>query len=190
MTQQKRSRAVPAMEFIEGQELPAIPPVDWSSAMRNRVFKSRVMQLICRNMKEHFETTLKNQNKTLVIDYHDVPEVIGSEIDLPDMLTAGQMQDQEPRRGECDIKAFTWMNQRDTLLVESTDGDFIPIALIQLEDQEKQRTADDDEKASTSDPKPDVVLHRMKTHVSPAGAKRKSDGKPSENMSTCRFHRF
>ena len=178
MTQQKRSRAVPAMEFIEGQELPAIPPVDWNSAMRNRVFKSRVMQLICRNMKEHFETTLKNQNKTLVIDYHDVPEVIGFEIDLPDMLTAGLMQDQEPRRGECDIKAFTWMNQRDSLLVESTDGDFIPIALIQLEDREKQCIANnDDDKAEPPNQKPDVVLHRMKTHVSPAGAKRNSDGK-------------
>jgi hypothetical protein len=36
-------------------------------------------------------------------------------------------------RGECDIKAFYWLKYSNRLLVVSTDGDFVPIAMLQLQ---------------------------------------------------------
>ena len=157
MTQRKRSRAVPNMEFLAGQELPPLPPDDWNSAMRNRSFKAKVMQLISRNVHHSFQDL---KDKTVIIDFKDEPEMVGMPITLPPVMQMPQIE--TARRGECDIKAFSWSKAGETLLIESTDGDFIPIALVHVEDAERQG-------------KPvSVILHRMKTNVTPA--KRKRDG--------------
>ena len=43
-------------------------------------------------------------------------------------------------RGECDIKAFFWMRYSRRLLVVSTDGDYIPLSMLQtLHDQRSKR---------------------------------------------------
>ena len=153
MTQAKRAKQSPAMDFTEHEELPPIMPDDWYGAMRNRTFKVKVIQLMVNNIRQHYlkDTALINQNKSIIIDFTDTPEVIGSPRDLPDV---------PGKRGECDIKAFSWLGY-GPLLIVSTDGDFLPISLIQLEQlvlATKQRHH--------------VYLLRMVTNTAPAGTKR------------------
>jgi len=145
MTQRKRMRDVEAIEFQRGQELPTIIPDNWSAAIKNRAFKTKVISFIISNLRSHYENT----SLTLVIDYMGVPEVIGTPIQLP-----SELQNADLKRGECDIKAFMW-TKLGPLLIDSTDGDFIPIALLQYDECNSP-----------------IVLHRFTTRV--------RDSKPSD----------
>ena len=123
MTQRKRMRDVAALEFQRGQELPTTIPDNWSAAIKNRAFKTKVISFVVSNLRSHYQ----NISSTLIIDYMGVPEVIGAPIQLPT-----ELQNVELKRGECDIKAFFW-NRLGPLLIDSTDGDFIPISLLQYD---------------------------------------------------------
>tara|TARA_Y100000361_G_scaffold69847_1_gene61622 strand:+ start:5338 stop:6615 length:1278 start_codon:yes stop_codon:yes gene_type:complete len=156
MTQIKRSRHVPVLDFKNGDDLPPIMPENWSSAMRNRTFKVKVIQLIVNNIRAHYanDNGLVTQNKTVIVDFTDTPEVIGAPRDLPNL---------SGKRGECDIKAFSWMCY-GPLLIVSTDGDFMAIALIQLEQMVLEKNCSQY-----------VYLLRMKTSVD-GGLKRPRQG--------------
>jgi hypothetical protein len=145
MTQLQRSRHVPPMTFKEDEQLPAILPENWAGAMRNRTFKTKVAAFVVQNLRIKFqdETT-----RTLVIDFTDQVEVLGAAFALPAVL----QPDSKARRGECDIKAFAYLSNAGPLLVESTDGDFIPLALLQMQKE-----------AIRSGKMPLVILHRMYT---------------------------
>lgn len=71
------------------------------------------------------------------------------------------------KRGECDIKAFVWAELGDLLIV-STDGDFIPLSLVQMERREL-----DPRQA----PPPKIVLYRMTTNTEAQGTKRSGTGR-------------
>jgi hypothetical protein len=99
----------------------------------------------------------------VVIDYQGPPEVLGKPCKLPALFdvsstTPGIAPATELKRGECDIKAFVWA-ELGPLLIISTDGDFVPMSLLQLE------RANNDEAR--------IVLYRMATNV---GIKRNSTG--------------
>lgn len=150
MTQQKRSRHVPAMVFNEADELPPIMPEEWASAMRNRTFKVKVIKMIVMNIQQHYnqDDALLQAKRTIIIDFIGAPQVIGYPVELPDL---------SGKRGECDIKAFAWMCY-GPLLIFSTDGDFVAIALIQLE-----------RIIAATRTRHHVFLLRMKTRVEAAG---------------------
>lgn len=143
MTQRKRMKDVEVLEFTAEQALPSFIPDNWMSAIKNRTFKTKVIGLVLRHLRSHFKDDAVN---TLVIDYMGAPEVLGKPIELPAVFH-GPGSSLHPgsdehaahahnlRRGECDIKAFAWMSL-GPLLIESTDGDFIPIALLQLRECE------------------------------------------------------
>lgn len=151
MTQLKRSRHVPAMNFAQDDDLPPIMPENWAAAMRNRTFKVKVIQMIISNIRLHYNQSvndLHSKHRTVVVDFVGQPDVIGLPIVLPDL---------SGKRGECDIKAFAW-SCYGPLLIVSTDGDFVAISLLQLERmllETQQRHQ--------------IYLLRMKTNVEPTG---------------------
>lgn len=153
-TQRKRSDHVKALAFEEADELPPLMPDEWAGAMRNRVFKTKVVSLIVRNVVERF----KNGPHTVIIDWVGTPKVHGPPIQLPAVLQACAEEGGELKRGECDVKAFAWSGMGMPLVIESTDGDFVPMSLLHLESR-----ADD------ADTKPPCIfLHRLKTNLTPA----------------------
>ena len=150
MTQIKRCRHVPALNFSPDDPLPPIMPENWSAAMRNRTFKVKVIQMIVNNIRLHYSKTnsLQQNHQTIIIDFMDTPEIIGLPKALPDL---------SGKRGECDIKAFAWMCY-GPLLIVSTDGDFMAISLVQLEKMILETNSVQQ-----------VYLLRMKTNVEPTG---------------------
>jgi len=126
MTQCKRNKSVPNMDFNEHDDLPATIPENWAGAIRNRTFKIKVIGFVIRNLKLRFKHETR---RSVVVDFTGTPEVICGGYVLPPLFAG----DAVPGRGECDIKGPVWLDDRGPLLLESTDGDFLPIAMIQLE---------------------------------------------------------
>lgn len=269
MTQIKRIKTAPPVEFGEHEDLPQDFPDNWMDSIKNRAFKAKVITFVVCNVRRHYA---RETARTVIIDWRGPPEVIGRTIALPAMfageaaaaeaaaqaaakmaweakaekraakaarraakaakaaagaaapatdyidLTAGTesagptlnelnksrqvhpnlqpalhwilearqtasdgaamdcvpaaIQEAPPavdaapasaplRRGECDTKAFSWLELGPMLLI-STDGDYIPIALAQIE---RQGTTHE------------VYLHRMVCRSDGPG-KRKPDGRP------------
>ena len=134
MTQSKRNRSVPAVNFAEKDDLPPRPPQEWMAAMRNRTFKVKVMKYVMCRLKQHFRL---EERRSVVLDYHGVPEVIGGSYKLPELFK-NHTEENPLRRGECDIKGPHYLPHRGNMVMISTDGDFIPIALIQLEQRRRE----------------------------------------------------
>ena len=63
------------------------------------------------------------------------------------------------KRGECDIKAFVWA-ELGPLLIISTDGDFVPMSLLQCERAPHVR----------------IALYRMQTNMNSTPTKRSASG--------------
>jgi hypothetical protein len=178
MTQVKRNKQVPTLRFDEGDHLPAFMPEDWSSAMRNRTFKVKVIHKIMLETRAWFLDKLRQdpvwRARTLVLDFQRRPQVLfagaptagpGAADDLGGARGGAELDASLPPpdspvwkgRGECDIKAFFWMRFSRRLLVVSTDGDYIPLSMLQmLQDQRAQATA--------ASPAPcEIFLFRMRT---------------------------
>lgn len=175
-TQRKRSEHVQALNFSEADELPSSLPEEWAGAMRNRVFKTKVVGLIVRNVAERFKSP--SATHSVIIDWVGPPRVYGKPVELPALFAdreadrgadrhADRQGEGAPlRRGECDVKAFAWSAMGMPLLIESTDGDFVPMSLLHLETTAGEGRT------------PSIFLHRLKTNLTPAkrtlkgGAKR------------------
>lgn len=175
-TQRKRNTHVPTVNFEEGQDLPSRPPSSMSGAMRNRAFKTKVIAFIVRSLRMHYK---HETHRSVVVDYVGAPEVLGRPLVLPGVFQprvsqaapapapeAASEPAPEPappppelKRGECDIKAFAWA-ELGPLLIVSTDGDFVPLSLVQLERAEEAHQR--------------IVLYRMTTNNAPV--KRSSAG--------------
>lgn len=158
MTQRKRNKSAKDFVYDVSKGLPEAPPVDWNAAMRNRIFKVAVIKFIVKNIKLHY----KNHEKTVIVDWVGVPDVLGRPLSengrsLPDCVL-----DAESKRGECDIKAFAWTGWGPTM-IESTDGDFIPLALLQTQKHPSKR----------------IFLERILTRTS---SKRTSEGVRKRQM--------
>jgi len=158
MTQRKRNKVAKDFAYDSAKGLPEEPPEDWNAAMRNRTFKIAVINFIVKNIKLHY----RNCDKTVIVDWVGVPVVLGRQLsadarELPDCVL-----DPTGKRGECDIKAFAWTAWGPTL-IESTDGDFIPLALLQTSIDNTKR----------------IFLERIHTRIS---AKRTADGTKKRQM--------
>lgn len=146
-TQRCRSRHVPFVNFNEQDELPKEIPDDFAAMMRNRTFKCKVIAYVVHCVRQHFIKNLMGRaDKTLIIDFKNSPQILGKAVEL----SADTFSNQDAKRGECDIKAFNYIGM-GPLLIISTDGDYVPMALIQL----KQNTGNDM-----------VFIHRIKINVS------------------------
>lgn len=151
MTQRKRSAKVVTYKYDPAEALPRVPPEDWNAAMRNRNFKINVIKFVVRNLEIHFRAC----SKTIIIDWVGAPVVLGRALALDGRELP--VHDPGSKRGECDIKAFGWTTWGPTVL-QSTDGDFVPLALLRA-----------------SDGAAPIFLERLMTHLTPA-KKRNVDG--------------
>lgn len=151
MTQRKRTQRVPTYDFDPNNPLPHKLPENWAGAIRNRNFKVKVIQLIIVNIADRYGA---DTHRSVAIDFVGPVQVVGKPIDLPALLSRTEPV---PKRGECDIKLFTWMPPPGAgpLLIVSIDADFLPLSLLHLH----------------SCPEADIMLYRMTTTV----AKRKRE---------------
>lgn len=155
MTQTKRKRHVPSVQVHENQSLPSELPHNWQQCIMNRTFKTKVIHLIVEMLPQMIRLTEK---QSLIIDYKGSPV----------MYTADQQEkiltDFESL-GEADIK-FTRYMAFGNMLVDATDGDYIPIALMKIE-----------QLCKNNDLVPNISIYRMEIKTS-SSTKRTADDKP------------
>lgn len=160
MTQRARNAKQAVFSFNEHNEMPRVPPQDWAACMRNRYFKSQVVAMVVRNVQRQY----KLHTKTVIVDWMGPPVVLGRALDLDGRALPPAALDPAARRGECDIKALAW-SAFGPLVVQSTDGDFLPLALVHCEAHADRH----------------VFLERIETKIS-AGAKRTALGITKRRM--------
>jgi len=158
MTQRKRNNLAQSFDYDSTKGLPDAPPQDWNAAMRNRTFKVAVIQFVAKNIALHY----KSCPKTVIVDWVGVPAVIGRQLQEDTRTLPESVVRDTSKRGECDIKAFAWTCWGATM-IESTDGDFIPLALLH----------------TSSDITKSIFLERIETRVS---KKRTADGIKKRQM--------
>jgi hypothetical protein len=143
MTQVKRAKQKIVLPFAQTACLPSIMPEDWAGAMANRSFKVKV---ICKVLEvtavwfnKKIATDAAYKERNLVLDYAGVPQLLClKNVECAPNRVANfiSQYDWTPKkdtvgRWECDIKAFIWMNVSSCLCIVSTDGDYLPLALLQ-----------------------------------------------------------
>jgi hypothetical protein len=185
MTQAKRAKQKIVFPFAQTACLPSKMPEDWAGAMANRSFKIKVICKVLEATTLWFNKKLASdaayKERNLVLDYAGVPQLL--------RLTTGETapnkvadfiskHDWAPRqatvgRGECDIKAFVWMHVSSCLCIVSTDGDYLPLALLQTCGRECE-----------------VLLFRMTTQIADgASVKRKLSSSTSAVESGVKSHK-
>ena len=122
ITQLKRRVGVQLLPFSDTDVLPAVLPEEWKEAIMSPWFKHRVIELICTNIPR---LVTPPQGCKLIVDWETVTEyTYGEETSvLVDIV-------QESDIGEADLKFTRWMRALQcSMLIEATDGDYIPISL-------------------------------------------------------------
>jgi len=105
----------------------------------------------------------KNHDKTVIVDWMGPPVVLGRALEVDKREVPAAVLDPAAKRGECDIKALAW-SEFGPLVVQSTDGDFLPLALVHCEAHADRQ----------------VFLERIETRVS--AAKRTALGTTKKRM--------
>jgi hypothetical protein len=171
MTQATRRKHIPAIPFSETSPLPCMVPEGeyWTQAISNRTFKNKVIEYVCLKLPKLLLARCENPSrKTIIIDY-DIPEVFRINPDT-DKVCVNQLSELPPL-GEADIKFPRWAAKYPKLLVDSIDGDSVPIALIQHETMLQQ-----------DQPPPRVCIYRMKIKLAddapPKDAKKRKPTDP------------
>ena len=127
ITQLKRRAGVNLIDFGASDVLPTALPSEWKEAIMNPWFKHRVIELICLNVPRLVSPP--RPGCRLIVDWETVAEYTYYEDDASDMPEP-RLVAQPTDIGEADLKFTRWMRcLRCPMLVEATDGDYIPIAL-------------------------------------------------------------
>lgn len=123
ITQLKRRAGVAIIDFGENDVLPNQIP-DWKEAIMNPHFKNKVIQLVCDSVPHLVQGT--TEGCKLVIDWQTIETY---EYDAHGLI-ASSIPEPPSTIGEADIKFPYWMKRLQTpMLIEATDGDYIPISL-------------------------------------------------------------
>jgi len=126
ITQLKRRAGVQLIEFGETDVLPTVLPSEWKNAIMKPWFKHRVIELICQNVPRLVSPP--RPGCKLIIDWETVHEYTYYEAN--DQMPEPVLLEQPSNIGEADLKFTRWMRAlRCSMLIEATDGDYIPIAL-------------------------------------------------------------
>jgi hypothetical protein len=154
MTQAKRRRNIPVLPFSATSELPCMVPEGerWTQSIANRVFKTRVIDLVLLRLPALL--LLHHPKRRLIVDYQ-VP--VEYRFDPHDSLIHAQPIEEFPAMGEADLKFTRFADRFGKLMVDSIDGDSIPIALMHHE-RCLRRAA----------PPPMVSIYRMQLNVTPS----------------------
>lgn len=128
MTQAKRRRNVPVLPFTAASELPCMVPDGerWSQCIANRVFKTRVIDLVILRLPGLLLTG--KPQRQLIVDYQQ-PVAYRFE----DGRVVAETLEELPALGEADLKFTRFADRFGKLIVDSIDGDSVPIALMHHE---------------------------------------------------------
>lgn len=154
-TQRRRDQSLPDFKFAQHDSLPKNVPENFNGAMRNRQFKSKVIFTVIANLRYDFQKRFLQEpalaGRSLVLKFLRT-EVVGAPIDIPAAFAAPTKDNEAAvcKTGENDITLPLWIPtpSKGPLLIISTDGDFVPISMIQME-----RTGGD------------ILLYRLTTNV-------------------------
>jgi len=128
MTQFKRRRHVPSLDFSARDCLPPCVPrgEEFTRCISNRTFKAKLIQLVIHRLTTNLRCA---DGQCLVVDYAGSPvRHYSADSRLPPEPIAefGPL-------GEADVKFVRYTEIYDKLQVDSVDGDSIPIALLLME---------------------------------------------------------
>jgi hypothetical protein len=151
MTQLKRRRNVPPIPFSAHSELPCMVPEGerWTQCISNRTFKGRVIDLVLLRLPAlllHLKP-----GRRFIVDYQDPVEYrFNPETNQIQRRTLEGF----PPLGEADLKFVRHASMHGSLLVDSIDGDSIPIALMHHEAELRKGL-----------PPPNVAVYRLELKV-------------------------
>jgi hypothetical protein len=129
MTQTKRRRNVPSLEFHARDALPPCVPrgEDFTRCISNRAFKAKVIQLVVHRLTTGLQCA---EGQCLVVDYCGAPvRHYARSLQRPPEAIPGL----DRRLGEADVKFVGYADLFAKLQVDSVDGDTLPIALLHME---------------------------------------------------------
>lgn len=128
MTQSKRKKTVPIIDFAQSSCLPCMVPQGemWLRCILNRTFKAKVIELIINRLP--LIALSKFPTKQLIIDYKE-PTLYT----LTDGVVTQKEIDGFGCMGEADVKFVRYADLFQKLIVDSIDGDSVPIALLHHE---------------------------------------------------------
>jgi hypothetical protein len=136
ITQANRSKKHAPYEFGEGSQLPTTIPHGYNECLSNRIFKRKVMSMVCTRIVEFISLPATDAYvRSLVIDYAGCPVRFDAAPSQPRLCTAQPtFLVDVPPMGEADVKFLRWGAYFGGAMIAcSVDGDFIPIALMQHE---------------------------------------------------------
>ena len=177
MTQLKRRRHLPKLEILAREPLPPVCPCGqrWEQSIANRVFKAKVIARVV----EVLPNLLNLQpGQTLIIDYAGTPIEYTPNPD--GSLSTKELTHLCPL-GEADVKFMRYADMYKDLLVDSVDGDSIPIALLHTENAIRDLTQGTMRMEDLRAAPPRVCIYRITTRVQgeEEPAKKKAKGDPS-----------
>jgi len=158
ITQSNRNKMATPFVFHENQFLENLVPLDLNSRLRNRVYKRRVIECITRLIPEMIQ--LKSPSQRFIIDYMDAPRIF-----VLDKTSKEILEDRldMPPKGENDIKFTRFCRMFDKSVVYSVDGDYLLIALNEIENIQNQGGVS-----------PKIFIRRLRYKM--PGEKRKAEG--------------
>lgn len=160
MTQQKRRRHLPKLEILEREPLPPVCPSGdrWAQCIANRTFKSKVIALVIRNLPKLLNL---QAGQSLIIDYAGCP----TEFYPADQHLQYRTLDHLAPLGEADVKFTRYADIYKDLLVDSVDGDSVPIALLHHENKMRSLTMGSMRTADLLGAPPRICIYRITTRV-------------------------
>lgn len=182
MTQLKRRRHIPKIEFLEREPLPPVCPCGtrWEQSISNRTFKAKVIARVIHVLPGLLQL---EPNQSLIIDY------AGSPTQYTPNGEGGYTEtklDHLCPLGEADIKFPRYAEIYRNLLVDSVDGDSIPIALVHHESSLRDLTMGSMQHVDLSEPPPRVCIYRITTRL----AEDKADAKEKSGKLTKRTYEY
>jgi hypothetical protein len=158
MTQVKRRKHLPKLDILEREPLPSFCPSGerWDQCIANRTFKSKVIAMVIARLPGLLQL---KEGQALIIDYAGCPlEFRAGELEgrpLPELLPLG----------EADVKFTRYASLFKDLLVDSVDGDSVPIALLHHEACVADLTMGSMREDDLVEAPPRVCIYRMTTRV-------------------------
>lgn len=155
-TQRMRTKKIRCVPWNADSELPPSIPEHYEVIIFNRVFKSKVCHFVASNVADRVQL---GNGRRLVIDWNNLPLEFTAEEDEPRPRGGFQCV------GECDCKWVQHLEPGRNMAVESIDGDYCAIAMLQLENRRKQYTV-----SNNAHLVPRIAIRRLRLKLTGAGS--------------------
>jgi hypothetical protein len=169
------------LNILEREPLPPFCPSGdhWDQCIANRTFKAKLIAMVVDRLPGLLEL---KPDQTLIIDYAGCPKEFRAG---ESGMEVRELQELVPM-GEADIKFSRYADLFKDLLVDSVDGDSIPIALIHHEACVRELTMGSMDEHDLVEAPPRICIYRITTRVAddaPSGATAKKRSADDEEKS-------